>query len=201
MRTGEQSPSSEPGAWPSYLRGDDEHEIASRLSEIDPLRLRERSARRLRERWILIEPDRAFRRAVTACAYGARREPPPADLEDWALAKVDLAIDQIVRTDREAQLAHPEILSDDEKDFALLTSCLAVHPERVREITVKFNGLDELARRAFFELCIEGRQVPEVVESGPWDEDMLYEAIQAALAPFGLDAPSDDEDDPDGGQD
>jgi hypothetical protein len=201
MRTGEQSSGSVPGPWPSYLRGDDEHEIASRLSEIDPLRLRERSARRLRERWILIEPDRAFHRAVTACAYGARREAPPADLEAWTLAKVDLAIDQIVRTDREAQLTEPDILKDEEKAFALLTDCLFVDPERVREVTVKFNGLDEVARRAFFELCIEGRQVPEIVESGPWDEDMLYEALQASLAPFGLDVPTEGEDDPEAGED
>jgi hypothetical protein len=66
----------------------------------------------------------------------------------------------------------------------------------VRSTTVRFNALDDLARRAFFELCIEGREVPEVVESGPWDEGTLYEAIQAALAPFGLDLGAEADEDP-----
>jgi hypothetical protein len=182
--------------WPNFLRGDDELEIFSRLSESDPLRLRERCARRLRERWILLEPDRAFHRAAVACAHAARRDPVPPDLEAWALAKVDLAIDQNVEADREAERRDPDLVCDEDRDFQLLTESLFIEPDLVRATSVEFNALDDLPRRAFFELCIEGRPVPEVVESGPWDEDGLHAAIQAALAPFGLDVVSDGDEDP-----
>jgi hypothetical protein len=184
------------GSWPSFLRGEDDHEIFSRLGECDPLRLRERSARRLRERWILVEPDRAYVRALAACAHAARREPPPVDLDSWVLSKIDLAIDQIVQADGEAERVRPDVVENEEKQFQLLTECLFIEPDLVRSTTVTFNALDDLARRAFFELCIEGRELPEVVESGPWDEGTLYEAIQAALAPFGLDVGAEADDDP-----
>lgn len=186
---------SSPGSWPSFLRGEDDGEVLARLSHADPLHLRERSARRLRERWFLVEPDRAYHRAVAACAYGARRESPPSDLDAWTLAKIDMAIDQILNADREAERTRPDLLEDEEKEFQLLTNCMMIEPELVRFVSVQFNALDDLARRAFFEICVEGREIPDIVESGPWDEGMLYEAIQAALAPFGLDVGSEAEED------
>lgn len=130
------------------------------------------------------------------CAHAAQKESPTAELGDWVLAKIDLAIEQLVRADLEAERAHPELVSDEEKEFMLLTECLSIEPELVRAVSVAFNALEELPRRAFFELMIEGRQVPEVVESGPWDEDGLYQAIQQALAALGLDAQTKTADDP-----
>jgi hypothetical protein len=182
-------------AWPSFLRGEDDHQIIERLSFGDPLRLREGAARRLRELFFLIEPDRAFHRAVAACAHGARREQPPEDLARWALGKIDLAIEQLVNADREAESTHPELLSDEDKNFPLLTTSMMLDPELVRKATVAFNVLDDPPRRAFFQLLIEGRNPGEVIEAGPLDEDALYAAIQTALAPFGLNmesAPAED---------
>jgi hypothetical protein len=66
----------------------------------------------------------------------------------------------------------------------------------VRFVSVSFNALGSLPRRAFFELLIEGREVPDVIEAGPWDEDGLYEALQTALATMGLDVPPEPPDDP-----
>ncbi len=183
-------------AWPRFLQGGSAEEIAARLSQGDPLELGPRSARRLREHWFLLDPDRLQHRALAVCAHAAAKEPPPSELGDWALAKIDLAIEQLVRADLEAERAHPELVSDEEKEFLLLTECLAIEPELVRAASVAFNALDELPRRAFFELMIEGREVPEVIEAGPWDEDGLYRAIQLALAALGLDAQTRTADDP-----
>jgi hypothetical protein len=182
-------------AWPSFLRGEDASEILARLSGGDPLRLQEAAARRLREVWILLEPERVYHRALAACATGAAIEDPPADLNAWVRAKVDLAIEILVRADAEAEEAHPEQVSEQERLFPLLTDSLMLDPELVRSVSVSFNALDPLPRRAFFELMIEGREVGEVIEAGPWDEDGLYEAIQRALATMGLDVPPDSPDD------
>ncbi len=194
MATREQSPART--GWPRCLQGDDAEEVAARLSSGDPLELAPRSARRLRERWVLLEPERVHLRVLAVCARAARIEEPAADLQVWVLAKIDLAIEQLVRADLEAERARPELLSEEDMQFPLLTESLLLEPELVRAASVAFNALDDPPRRAFFELVIEGRTPPEVIESGPWDQDGLYRALQAALAPFGLDAPSGPEDDP-----
>jgi len=175
-------------AWPSFLRGENASRISERLSQGDPLRLRERTALRLRERWILLEPDRVLYRALGVCADAALLDDPPPDLEAWVGLKVDLAIEQLVLGDRDAERAQPDLSSDEEREFPLLTECLMLDPELVRAATVAFNRLDALPRRAFFELMILGRTHEEVIEAGPWDEDGLYAAIQTALATLGLDA-------------
>jgi hypothetical protein len=183
-------------SWPSFLRGADASEILARLGEGDPLRLEEATARRLRQAWFLLEPERVFHRALAVCAKAASKEDPPADLAAWVQAKIDLAIEQLVRTDSEAEQANPGLVSEDEKVFPLLTDSLMVHPELVRFASVAFNALGPLPRRAFYELMIEGREVGEVIEAGPWDEDGLYQAIQTALATLGLDVPPETADDP-----
>ncbi len=183
-------------AWPSFMRAECASHLVERMKDTDPLRLREGAARRLRQLWFLVEPDRAFCRAVAVCAESAMREPPPEDLAAWALSKIDLAIEQLVRSDRVAERAHPELLDEEENAFPLLTECLMLDPKLVRAMTVEFNALDALPRRAFYELLIEGREVADVIESGPWDEDGLHAAIQTALAPFGLDARGEEADDP-----
>jgi hypothetical protein len=177
----------EPAQWPGYLRGESAEEILARLCNGDPLRLQELSARRLREAWFLLEPERVYHRALAVCAKGASKEEPPDDLAAWTRTKIDLAIEQLVHADYEAEKARPEILTDEEKFFPLLTTSLYLDPQLVRSASVKFNALEPLPRRAFFELLIEAREVPDVIESGPWDEDGLYAAIQTALATVNLD--------------
>jgi len=194
---GKEAPSTIPTkvAWPSFMRGD-AREVLARLSDSDPLRLCEASARRLREIWILLDPDRVFHRALAVCAEAAPCEPAPPDLAAWARAKVDTAIEQLVRRDREAEQAHPDQLEEEEMNFPLLTESLMLEPELVRRTSVAFNLLDPLPRRCFFELLIEGREVPEVIEAGPWDEDGLFVALQTALAAVRLDVSPDPKDDP-----
>jgi hypothetical protein len=183
----------EQATWPSFLRGEDVPEVHARLSSGDPLRLRERTAQRLRERWFLLDPDRVYRRAVGVCAVAAKREEPPGDLAAWTTTNIDRAIDQILRADEEAERTNPGVLTDEEKNFPLLTDSLFLDPEVVRTASVAFNALDPLPRRAFFELLIEGMHVDACVEKGPWDHDELYEAVHRALATVGLDLKSTDE--------
>ena len=182
--------------WPSFLRGSDPEEIHARLSQGDPLHLLETSSRRLREVWFLLDPERVYYRALGVCARAAASEQPPSDLSAWARAKIDLAIEQLVQADLEAEIAHPGIVSEDEKAFPLLTHSMMLDPDLVRAASVAFNSLDPLPRRAFFELLIEGKEVGECIEGGPWDEDGLYEALQTALATVGLDVPPEPKEDP-----
>jgi hypothetical protein len=176
--------------WPAFLRGDDASEIHARLSgDGDPLRLQERIARRLRELWIMLEQDRVLKRALASCAYGAASEQAPEDLEAWTFAKIDLAIDQLRQRDAEAEEREPGLLAEDEKHFPLLTECLLREPGRVRHYSVQFNALPELTRRAFFELLIEGRDVLEVIEGGPWNRESLRAHVLQALAVLDLPLP------------
>jgi hypothetical protein len=173
--------------WPRFLSGESPQENLARMGDGDPLRLREGSSRRLREVWFLLDPDRVFHRAVAVCAKAAHQEDPPPDLTVWAQEKIDVAIEQLVQADREAERAHPEILSDEEMDFSLLTECLFMDPNLVRRSSSAFNALEPLPRRAFFELMIEGQDPDVCIENGPWDSDSLYDAIQVALATVNLD--------------
>jgi hypothetical protein len=175
-------------AWPRFLQGESAEVIAWRFAESDPLELGPRSAVRLRERGILLEPDRVHHRVIAVCARAAMSEPPPDDLQAWVLAKIDVAIEQLVRADAEAERAHPEVVSEEDGQFPLLTDCLVIEPELVRAATAAFNALDDPARRSFFDLMVEGKPVSDVVEAGPWDRDQLYEAIRRAMATLGLDA-------------
>jgi len=173
--------------WPRFLSGESPEENLARIGEGDPLRLREGVAVRLRQLWILLDSDRVFHRTVALCAKAACQEDPPEDVTEWARAKIDVAIDQLVQHDREAERAHPELIDDDEKEFALMTECLFMDPDQVRRATSAFNALDPLPRRAFFELMIEGHEPGTCIENGPWNEESLYDAIQAALATLNLD--------------
>ena len=169
--------------WPAFLRGDDASEIHARLSgDGDPLRIRERVARRLREVWFLLEQDRVAARTYLLCAYGAATEPAPEDLEVWSFGKIDLAIQQILHRDAEAEEREPGLLEEEEKQFPLLVECLLREPGRVRHYSVAFNALPELTRRAFFELLIDGRDVLEVIEGGPWNRESLRAHVLQALA-------------------
>jgi hypothetical protein len=161
------------------------------MLENDPLRLREGTARRLREVWFLLEPDRVFHRSLAVCADAARCDEPPEDLAAWAATKIELAIEQLVREDRSAESSHPDVLTEEEQTFPLLTDCFFLEPGLVRAASVAFNALDAVPRRAFFELVILGREVPEVIEAGPWDEDGLQQALQTALATLSLDVQQD----------
>lgn len=173
--------------WPSFLRGGDSGEILGRIAESDPLRLREATARRLREVWVLLEPDRVFHRALAVVADAVPCEQPPQDMGLWVHQKIDLAIEQLVRKDHEAERSYPEIVDEEDKVFPLLTESFFLEPELVRAASVAFNALDPLPRRAFFELLMEGKQPTDCIEAGPWDEDGLYQAIHQALAAIGLD--------------
>lgn len=177
--------------WPSFLRGADAAEVLARLTQGDPLRLHERAALRLREVWILLDPERVYLRALGVCADAAPCEEAPEDLCAWGLSKIDLAIEQLVRSDREAERAAPESYTEGVREFPLLTECLMMEPELARAASVAFNALEPLPRRAFFELMVEGREVSDCIEGGPWDEDGLYQAIHAALAALGLDVLAD----------
>jgi hypothetical protein len=161
--------------------------VHAHLCNGDPLRVRERTARRLRETWFLLEPDRVYEKALAVIAVAAKRDDPAEDLEAWTTAQIDRTIERLVRADQEAEHANPGFSSDEERNFPLLTDSLFIDPELVRPATVAFNSLPPLPRRAFFELLIETVDVAECVERGPWNHDGLYEAIHTALAAIGLD--------------
>src|SRR5262245_58966308 len=101
-------------SWPSFLRGESASQLFERMLESDPLRIRERAARRLREVWFLLEPERLFRRAAAVCADAARCEAPPTDLTSWSAEKIDLAIQQLLREDRAAESSRPDVLTEEE---------------------------------------------------------------------------------------
>lgn len=176
----------EPGILARVLRASSPEEIHARMVETDPLRLRALSARRLRERWFLLDPDRVYLRSLAVVAHAAARAEGLVPDECWVREQVDRAIDQLVRADLEAERAGPEVLRQEDLEFPLMTKCLMIEPELVRKLSVAFNQLEELPRRAFFELLIEARELGEVIESGPWDEDGLYEAVTTGMAAVGL---------------
>ena len=83
-----------------YLRGESPGEILSRLCEGDPLSLGTMSTKRLRERALLIHPERLYVRALArtayAAAWGYEGDPP---LDQWLGERIDQTIESLIEDD------------------------------------------------------------------------------------------------------
>lgn len=179
--------------WRRLLSGSSPREVLARLVNGDPLGVRARVARRLADHCYLMDADRVFLRAIARCArFSGRYRGQPA-LEEWLTERVDEALGDLLRDDLEAlrtqragtRASGPATASTEARelggaheDFA---RPLGLDPDRMREACVAFNHTDLPARRAFFDLVIDGHSLDALARSSGASATAIARRARRAL--------------------
>lgn len=151
------------------------------VAQGDPLGLYPLGARRVRARWLYLDPGRVFEESVftvTALSRGLR---PQDDLDAWLTGRVDDAINHLLRRDAEALLdgsAAEQVRESSE----YLSGCWGLPAADAFRAAVRFNGLTERSRRTFFALLVEHKSAAECLAEGLGPMDALKRHAQQAVA-------------------
>jgi hypothetical protein len=167
------------------LAGKPAAEALSRLSNGDPLRLHPRCARRIRETYFVLDPDRVFERALVLVASGMEQEPERCTGQEWLVARIDRAIRAVLELDRDQERSgippeHPE------EHFRLFVEAFFVEPPLARLPSVRLNGLDERIRKGFYKLLLDGLPLEDCLAMGLGPPERLQLDILLALQAIGL---------------
>ena len=152
-------------------------DLITRLLDGDPLRLVERSAVRLKQRSLFLDCERVSERA--ACLVANSKYQRDAPFEDWMVAQIDCAIDDILTKD-ELRYRKGERAGGDEYSFMLLLFGIA--DERSLAAAVRFNGQALHTRQAFTLLLIDHWTIAECLEAGYGPQEQLIVRAQTAVA-------------------
>jgi hypothetical protein len=151
----------------------DPEQLYAKFTAGDPLRLFERSARRLRDRYYMLETQRvADRAAVLAAHIPFERDD---ELEPWLLERIDEAIDDVLVQDAERlRQGAPYVV----EDYEVLLQFVNLGPDRALEGSAAFNGLSDLARKTFFDLLVYHRSIASCLEIGLGPLELLKHRAQ-----------------------
>lgn len=153
----------------------------------DPLGLYPLAAARVRERCLVLDPDRAFDESVFNVVALSLLLERRDDFDAWLLARVDEALDNLVRRDSEA--LRRGALDDEQvrESGEYLAGCLGLPADEALAAATRFNRLPWRTRRAFFALLVEQRTVADCLraELGPRDDlrERTLRALEALLGP------------------
>jgi hypothetical protein len=166
--------------------GMEPREILEKLATGDPLGLLEAGAGRLRERFLLVEPDRLFHQGMLRIALAAPGPRHDGSFDSWLAERIDEAIDETLRQDQERLMQDPESWRPEHHGF--LEEWIGIPPKAALKAAVQFNGLSHSARRVFFEFMVEGRSVAHCLEAGLGPVERLRANARRALSAL-LDVP------------
>ena len=130
-------------------------QVLARIVPGDPLRLRARVARRLRERALFLEADAILMRALALTARAARDRGDREALGDWLDARVDEALADLSDEGAAAGAG----VDGAGSALALLAKPLGLPPDAMARACRRFNRQPEPIRQAFFALVVEGRSM------------------------------------------
>src|SRR5262245_24123127 len=148
-------------------------DVLARISNGDPLKLYPLCARRIRDTYFVLDPDRVFERLLPLVAVGIQVEAERCTEAGWLTGRVDRAIQALIDHDREEERRGvPD--EDPEEHFRVFVEALYLEPSLARLASVRLNGLEERVRKVFYLLLIEGRPLEEVLEAGLAPEERLH---------------------------
>lgn len=155
------SPSSD---WRAWLAGGTPREVLARIVQGDPLEVRERVARKLREDALLFDADRVQLRTLARCARAAPSYRGRPELDKWLDALVDEALRDLLREDDE-RAAPGATAPEPEGALVELSRPLGLDARSLAVACRAFNRLPVDERRAFFRLVLEGRSLDELART------------------------------------
>ena len=163
-----------------------EHKLAA-IATADPLDLYPLGARRVRDRCLYLDPDRVHDESVFNVVALSVALEPQDEFDDWLVARVDEAIDNLVRRDGEA-LRRSVFEADLVRESGeYLNGCWGLPPGEAVMAAARFNLLPEESRRTFFALLVEHRSIEACLEEGLGPREILREravrAVEAILGP------------------
>lgn len=167
------------------MAGKPASEILARISNGDPLKLYELCARRIRDTYYVLDPDRVFERALAIVAVGIEIEAESCTRPEWLLGALDRAIQSTLEHDREEERAGLPA-ENPEAHFRLFLEAFYLDPPLARLASVRLNGLEERVRKGFQLLIVEGRPLEEVLALGLSPPERLQKDILTALEAIGL---------------
>lgn len=178
-------PSSDVQTLVRRMAGKPANEVLARISNGDLLKLYPLCARRIRDTYFVLDPDRVFERALAMVAVGIEVEAESCLRPEWLVGTIDRAIERTLDHDREEERAGlpPE---NPEEHFRLFVEAFFVEPPLARLSAVRLNGLEERVRKGFQLLIVEGRPLEECLELGLGPPERLQLDILLALEAIGL---------------
>lgn len=160
-------------------------EVLARLANGDPLKLYTLCARRIRETFFVLDPDRVFERALASIAVGIEIEGEACLRPEWLTSAMDRAIQATLDRDQEEErIGMPA--ENPEEHFRLFVEVFYVEPPLARLSSVRLNGLEERVRKGFRLMLVEGRTPEECMQLGLGPPERLQRDILAALEAIGL---------------
>ena len=179
---------SPPGLVAALFSGRAPRELLALLGEGDPLHLYGRAAAGVRAAARLLEVDRVHLRTLARVALAAPRYAGDPEFGVWVEARVEEAMEDLLRADREELRQGNAVLEPWDARFAFLTQSFGVPPGATLRASVAFNSLAPAVRRAFFRVVVEGKSVERCLAEGLGPRDELRERCrQAFRALFGDD--------------
>lgn len=164
-----------------HVASGDAHEVLGKLTDGDPLRLLERCARHVRRRAFLVDAERLFQRSIARVALEAPRRAEDLLSEQWLETRLDGALQDLLREDRETHRRGETSLDRGDSRRTFLTEVMMLASERALQSAVAFNSLSEQTRRVFFQLVFERLSIQECVSDGAGGEDVVREGLLEAL--------------------
>ena len=160
-------------------------EIHARLSNGDLFGLEASCGVRLRQRWILLDPTRAYEKTLAHVAIRAARGEKQRGTPEWFISCIDGAVDSLLTADREAVRAGYTSTPGEDLVHEHIATMFLIPLETARESSVRFNKLPSLQRRAFFDLIIDGVEPKEVLEKGYANKRELRLGVLRAIQAVG----------------
>lgn len=136
----------------SAIGGNSPHEMLERMVRADPLGVEERCNRVLRERALLIQPDRLTLRSMARIAvfgFNRRGTSFPVTLLD---SIIESAITDLIREDSEQERAG---LPSSGEMHAHVSQAFDIEPGLARRTCVVFNSMPFLSRKIFWLTLVE----------------------------------------------
>lgn len=163
------------------LTSDDPMEKVVAVAESDPLELLAIAQTRCRARHLLLEPARVQDEAIYHVVQMSPMLTREEDFESWILARVDEAVDHVLRQDGEALVN--DSISDEvvEVSRAFLAQVFDLDTRLAVRCAARFNVLPKETRQVYCALFLQGRTLAQCLEAGLGSRDELRTRVQLAV--------------------
>ncbi len=163
------------------LVGQSPREVLHRLVDHDPFELGARSEARLDARALLLPQRRVWLRTLARVAYASMRYAGDPPLDPWLAGRVDVAIDEILFEEVEAEHGDEALDLDDVRHLVFVSQRFGIEIGSARRACNRFNALPDGVRATFFALAVHGKPLRRWVAEGHGPPLAVREDLNLAL--------------------